>query len=61
MNRLAGLILAVVALAPIAFSAENKTVSYNSGDETVQAVFSTPSGNGPLPGHHRDSRMVGSQ
>jgi len=47
MNRLAGLILAVVALAPIAFSAENKTVSYNSGDETVQAVFSTPSGNGP--------------
>jgi carboxymethylenebutenolidase len=49
MNRPAGLMLAVVALASIAFAADSKTVSYKSGDETVQGVLYTPSGNGPFP------------
>lgn len=49
MNRPAGLILALVALASIAFAADSKTVSYKSGDETVQGVLYTPSGNGPFP------------
>jgi len=49
MNRPAGLILAVVALASIAFAADSKTVSYKSGDETVQGVLYTPTGNGPFP------------
>jgi carboxymethylenebutenolidase len=49
MNKLAGLTLVVGALASIAFSAESKTVSYKSGDETVQGVLYTPSGNGPYP------------
>jgi carboxymethylenebutenolidase len=49
MNRPAGLILALVALASIAFAADSKTVSYKSGDETVQGVLYTPAGNGPFP------------
>jgi carboxymethylenebutenolidase len=49
MNRPARLILALVALASIAFAADSKTVSYKSGDETVQGVLYTPSGNGPFP------------
>jgi carboxymethylenebutenolidase len=49
MNRLAGLILALAALASIAFAADGKTVSYKSGDESVQGVLYTPSGNGPFP------------
>jgi len=49
MNRPAGLILAVVALASIAFAADSKTVSYKSGDEAVQGVLYTPTGNGPFP------------
>jgi carboxymethylenebutenolidase len=49
MNRLAGLVVAVAALASIAFAADSKTVSYKSGDETVQGVLYTPSGNGPFP------------
>lgn len=49
MNRLAGLALAVAVLASIAVAADSKTVSYKSGDETVQGVLYTPSGNGPFP------------
>src|SRR5689334_19610720 len=49
MNRPAELILALVALSSIAFAADSKTVSYKSGDETVQGVLYTPSGKGPFP------------
>ena len=31
------------------FAATSKTVSYKSGDETVQGVLYTPEGNGPFP------------
>jgi carboxymethylenebutenolidase len=33
-----------------AFAATSKSVSYKSGDETVQALISTPEGKGPFPG-----------
>src|SRR5215470_15068428 len=49
MKRFTGLILALSALASIAFAADSKTVSYKSGDETVQGVLYAPSGNGPFP------------
>jgi len=39
----------LIALAASAFAAEGKTVSYKSGDETVQGILYTPSGNGPFP------------
>ncbi len=45
---LVGLIL-VGLCAPIAFAADGKTVSYKSGDETVQAVLYAPVGKGPFP------------
>src|SRR5512146_1131442 len=32
-----------------AFAATEKTVSYKSGDETVQASMYTPTGQGPFP------------
>src|SRR5690348_10523723 len=32
-----------------AFAADGKSVSYKSGDETVQGVLYAPSGNGPFP------------
>lgn len=32
-----------------AFAADSKTVSYKSGDETVQGILYTPSGKGPFP------------
>jgi carboxymethylenebutenolidase len=42
--------LIIVALfASIAFAADSKSVSYKSGDETVQAVLYTPAGKGPFP------------
>ena len=43
-------LLAVVTFAVSAFAAESKTISYKSGDETVQGVLYTPSGKGPFPG-----------
>ncbi|HEV2400742.1 MAG TPA: dienelactone hydrolase family protein [Candidatus Sulfotelmatobacter sp.] len=43
-------VLAVVLFALSAFAAQTKTVSYKSGDETVQGVLYTPSGKGPFPG-----------
>ena len=49
MKRVAVLILALLALIPFAFAADSKTVSYRSGDETVQGLLHTPSGNGPFP------------
>jgi carboxymethylenebutenolidase len=41
--------LTVLLLAICAFAADSKTVSYKSGDETVQGLLYTPSGNGPFP------------
>lgn len=39
----------VLLLASTCFAADSKTVSYKSGDETVQGVLYTPSGKGPFP------------
>jgi carboxymethylenebutenolidase len=36
-------------VASTSFAAEGKTVSYKSGDETVQGILYTPAGKGPLP------------
>jgi len=43
------LILFAVAFATASFAADGKTVSYKSGDESVQAVLYTPPGKGPFP------------
>jgi carboxymethylenebutenolidase len=48
MKNIYLLILAAL-VASTAFAADNKTVSYKSGDETVQAVLYTPPGKGPFP------------
>jgi carboxymethylenebutenolidase len=40
---------AVVLSALSAFAAESKQVSYQSGDERVQAIVYTPQGKGPFP------------
>src|SRR5579864_2576758 len=48
MKRIFALI-AVLTLAASAWAADGKTVSYKSGDETVQGVLYTPSGKGPFP------------
>src|SRR5580704_15815641 len=43
-------VLAFAALfASTCLAADSKTVSYKSGDETVQAVLYTPAGKGPFP------------
>jgi carboxymethylenebutenolidase len=44
------LVFAVAIAATCAFSAESKSVSYKSGDETVQGILYTPVGKGPFPG-----------
>jgi carboxymethylenebutenolidase len=36
-------------VASAAFAADGKTVSYKSGDETVQGILYTPPGKGPFP------------
>ena len=41
--------VAVLMLAASAWAADGKTVSYKSGDETVQGVLYTPSGKGQFP------------
>jgi len=41
--------LFVSASVSAGFAADGKSVSYKSGDETVQAVFYTPAGKGPFP------------
>lgn len=43
-------LLLVCLLALGAFAAEGKSVSYKSGDETVNGMLYTPSGKGPFPG-----------
>jgi len=45
------LLLLVLAFVSIStFAADSKTVSYKSGDETVQGVLYAPAGKGPFPG-----------
>ncbi len=39
----------ILLFAASAFAADGKTVSYKSGDETVQGVLYTPAGKGPFP------------
>src|SRR5436309_7370338 len=39
----------IVFFAASAYAADSKTVSYKSGDETVQGILYTPSGKGPFP------------
>ncbi len=41
-------LLAILVVAS-AFAAESKTVSYKSGDETVQGILYTPAAKGPFP------------
>ena len=48
MRKLA-IVCLVLSFAIVAFAAENKTVSYKSGDETVQGLLYTPAGKGPFP------------
>ncbi len=43
-------LIAFLVSASSLFAAASKTVSYKSGDETVQAVLYTPQGKGPFPG-----------
>jgi len=43
------LTFALMGFAISALAADSKTVSYKSGDETVQAVLYTPQGKGPFP------------
>ena len=38
-----------ILFAVTAFAADGKTVSYKSGDETVQGLIFTPPGKGPFP------------
>lgn len=49
MKKLCILASAYLLVATSLFAAESKSVSYKSGNETVQAVLYTPSGNGPFP------------
>lgn len=49
MPRTSVLIATIALLASISFAADSKTVSYKSGDETVQGVLYTPPGSGPFP------------
>jgi carboxymethylenebutenolidase len=43
------LLLCLLVLSITAAAATSKSVSYKSGDETVQAVLYTPAGKGPFP------------
>ncbi len=43
------LLCAILLAAVSALAADGKSVSYKSGDETVQAVLYTPAGKGPFP------------
>jgi carboxymethylenebutenolidase len=42
-------LILVALFASAAFAADSKSVSYKSGDETVQALLYTPAGKGPFP------------
>jgi len=47
--RIINLLFVTFVLICSAFADTSKTVSYKSGDETVQAVLYTPGGKGPFP------------
>jgi carboxymethylenebutenolidase len=49
MTRTLVLLSAILLFACACFAADGKTVPYKSGDETVQGILYTPSGNGPFP------------
>jgi carboxymethylenebutenolidase len=52
MKKVAVLLLAILfaaLLTSAALATDSRTVSYKSGDETVQAVLYTPAGKGPFP------------
>jgi len=50
MKRLLSLVLAFLLFAAAAaLAADGKTVSYKSGDETVQGILYVPAGKGPFP------------
>jgi len=42
-------LIAIALIGSSSFAADSKSVSYKSGDDTVQAVLYTPSGKGPFP------------
>jgi carboxymethylenebutenolidase len=42
-------LLAVLVIAASAFAADGKSVTYKSGDESVQGILYTPAGRGPFP------------
>lgn len=48
MKKIA-LLLLIIRFALASFAADGKTVSYKSGDETVQGMLYTPSGKAPFP------------
>jgi carboxymethylenebutenolidase len=48
MKKISALI-ALLLLAASALAAASKSVSYKSGDETVQGILYTPAGKGPFP------------
>jgi carboxymethylenebutenolidase len=43
------LVLFISLVASASFAADSKSVSYKSGDETIQGMLYTPSGKGPFP------------
>lgn len=49
MPKTFALLSVAVLVASSAFAADGKTVSYKSGNETVQGVLYTPAGKGPFP------------
>ena len=49
MKKIAAVILAVLSLAVCTVASAGKTVTYKSGDESVQGFLYTPSGKGPFP------------
>jgi carboxymethylenebutenolidase len=49
MRKLSALLAVLLLVATSALAADGKSVSYKSGDETVQAVLYEPSGKGPFP------------
>jgi carboxymethylenebutenolidase len=48
--RTISLLITVFSLTLVCFAVDGKSVSYKSGDETVNALLYTPSGKGPFPG-----------
>jgi len=50
MTKRIGYLFLIILLSVAAFAATAKTVSYKSGDETVQGILYTPEGKGPFPG-----------